>query len=376
MGIPRLPDVETLQAMGFTPAQIDKLCKGIPRKKLVDRVDAIHKILRKNDRQQFVNRYRWENLPNDLDGEFIERVLYYKYSGIFFYVPTLKSFNFLPYVGIGLDEKGRYTSCKPLPFNGKSEKENAQDAQVYFPGLVFEPIYDITETDSRIEIDKDGEAKTIIPAQTACVILNSYCKDLSQRAIPEQLMMDPLLYMMAEAAPLARTNLFANSGAKGMRVQNEDEESNVTMANEQLEEAALNGQRLIPVVGQTEFQEFANEGNADGEQFFLYMQALDNIRLQSYGLKNNGLFEKNSYINNTMAGNIQANVGQIYEDGLKLRQNFCDMVNAIWGLGIECNASETVTNSDTNMDGETLDDNPTQQVSSEEVQVTEESNNA
>ena len=64
----------------------------------------------------------------------------------------------------------------------------------------------------------------------------------------------------------------------------------------------------------------------------------------------------------------QANVGQIYEDALKLRQDFCDFVNAIWGLGISCSASETITNADTNMDGEILDDNLSQQIAPDEAQ--------
>lgn len=365
----RLPDIETLRAMGFNPAQVDKLLAYIGKKNnCIDRVDAIKKILRKNDRQQFVNRFQWNNLPNDLTGEFIERVLYYKYSGIFFYVPELKSFNFLPYVGIGLDEKGRYTRCKPLPFNGKSEKDTGEKELVYIPGLEFTPIYDITKTDIRNETDFNGKTAVVNPKVDGCIILNSYCRDLSQRAIPEQAMMDPLLDMMAEAAPLARTNLFANSGTKGMRVGNPDEYTNVLAANDSLERAALNGERFIPVVGMNEFQDFSGSGNADGEDFFMYMQALDNIRLQSYGLKNNGIFEKSEYINNTMAGNIQANVGQIYQDALRVRQDFCDFVNANWGLGISCSASETVTNSDTNMDGETLDDNPSHQIAQDEVQ--------
>ena len=169
--------------------------------------------------------------------------------------------------------------------------------------------------------------------------------------------MDPLLDMMAEAIPLARTNLIANAGTKGMRVSNPDEYSNVEAANKSIEKAALTGKRFIPIVGTTDFQEFSEGGKASGEEFFLYMQTLDNLRLQSYGLKNNGLFEKNQYINNTMAGNIQANVGQIYEDALKCRQDSVDLINAIWGPIVAVNASETVTNSDTNMDGETLDDN-------------------
>ena len=362
----RLPDVDTLRAMGFKPEQVDKLCGFLGKMgPCVDRVDAIRKILRKNDREQFVNRFQWHNLPNDLDGEFIERVLYYRYSGIFFYVPELETFNFLPYVGMGLDEKGRYTRCKPLPFNGKSEK-NTGELEVYIPGLEFKPVYDITKTEPRLEATYEGNVDIINPMVDNCVILNSYCKDLSQKAIPEQALMDPLLDMMAEAAPLARTNLFANSGTKGMRVANQDEYSNVIAANDNLQRAALNGERFIPVVGMTEFQEFGDNKSASGDDFFMYMQTLDNIRLQSYGLKNNGIFEKSQYINDTMAGNIQANVGQIYQDALNQRQRFCDFVNAIWGLGIWCSASETVTNTDTNMDGEVLDDQDGESIAPDE----------
>lgn len=106
----RLPDVDTIRAMGMNPAQVDKLLAYMARSKgpAIDNVDAIRKVLRKNDRQDFIRRFQWHNLPNDLDGEFIERVLYYKYSGIFFYIPELETFNFLPWVGQGgIDEKGR-----------------------------------------------------------------------------------------------------------------------------------------------------------------------------------------------------------------------------------------------------------------------------
>lgn len=366
MSKPRLPDIETLRAMGFDPKAVDRLCGYLGATNSIDRVSDIKKLLRKNDRQQFTRRYVWENLPNDLTGEYIERVLYYKYSGIFFYIPELNTFNFLPYVGTGLDEKGRYTRCKPLPFNGKSEKDADNEKQVYIPGLEFTPIYDITKTDPRIETDYAGNQNLVNPMLNGCVILNSYGRGIAQREIPEQALIDPILDMMAEAMPMARTKLIASAGTTGMRVGNEDEQANVEAANMSIERAALNGKRFIPVVGTTEFQEFANDSGEDVEIFMRYMTELDNLRLQSYGLKNNGLFEKEAYVNNTMAQNSQVNVGQIYEDGLKLRQDFCDFVNANWGLGIFCNASETITNSDTNMDGEILDDNQSQQFGPDE----------
>lgn len=57
MSKPRLPDIDTLRAMGFSPAEIDKLCRYLGMSEGVDRVGAIRKVLRKNDRQQFTRRY-------------------------------------------------------------------------------------------------------------------------------------------------------------------------------------------------------------------------------------------------------------------------------------------------------------------------------
>lgn len=361
MAGPRLPDTDTLKALGFKPELIEKNHNMKPC--IFDRVDAIKKVLRKNDRQQFCQRYVWENLPGDLTGEYIERVLYYRYSGIFFYMKELNKFNFLPFVGSGLDEKGRFRKAIPLPFNGASKED-----KVWIPGLEFKPIYDIaSETDPFVTTDLEGNEIVVDPFTDGCVILESYTKGLTQKEISEKDLMDPILDMMAEAFPMARTKLISSSGTTGMRVGTADEASNVAAANISLERAALEGRRFIPMIGMTEFQEFANGNGNDVEAFMRYMTELDNLRLQSYGLKNNGLYEKSAYVNNEMSQNSQVNPGQIYQDGLSLRQNFCDMINANWGLGISCSASETVTNFDVNMDGEIVDNNDGQ--SSTETQT-------
>lgn len=363
MGKPRLPDTDTLRGLGFDPDKIEKNHNGKPC--TFDRVDAIKRVLRKNDRQQFVQRYIWENLPGDLTGEYIERVLYYRYHGIFFYMKELNKFNFLPFVGSGLDEKGRYRKAVPLPFNGASK-----DEKVWIPGMEFKPIYDIAlETDPFITTNLEGEIITVDPFTEGCIVLESYTKGLTQKEIPEKDLMDPILDMMAEAFPMARTKLISSSGTTGMRVSSRDEESNVAAANITLENAALKGQRFVPIIGMTEFQEFANGNGNDVEAFMRYMTELDNLRLQSYGLKNNGIFEKASYVNSEMSQNSQVNPGQIYQDGLSLRQNFADMINAVWGLGVSCSANETVTNFDVNMDGELVDNNDGQSSAETQTQI-------
>ena len=97
-------------------------------------------------------------------------------------------------------------------------------------------------------------------------------------------------------------------------------------------------------------------GKAD--EFMMALQSLDNFRLSTYGLDNGGLFQKRQHMLQSeeemnMAGG--GSVGLIMQDGLSIRQRFCDIVNSIWGLGIWCDVSETASGSDKNMDGELSD---------------------
>ena len=45
------------------------------------------------------------------------------------------------------------------------------------------------------------------------------------------------------------------------------------------------------------------------------------------------------------------------QDGASIRQNFCNIANSIWGLGIWCEPSENVSGADINGDGLLYDRN-------------------
>ena len=54
-----------------------------------------------------------------MDGQLLERILYYRGQGAFFYMESLEKFFFLPFALDGeIDVYGRYTGITPLPFNG------------------------------------------------------------------------------------------------------------------------------------------------------------------------------------------------------------------------------------------------------------------
>ena len=308
--------------------------------------DNIRKTLRILDEQNAINRYVWYNLPNGLDGQLVERIMYYRAQGMFFEING--KFFFLPYALNGsIDVYGRFMGTTPLPFNGVARAGNKpEDEKPWIVGLIRKPIYDI------VEDIEDPEFKP----EECCVLLHDYSKQLSQLNIPRQILQEPILDAMAEAFPFARTNLIANSGVKGMRVNDEDQKASVELASKSVERAALNGKPWIPVVGNIEWQELTDGSTLKSEEFLMYMQALDNFRLSLYGLQTGGLFQKKSHMLESEQQMNEGNVGLVYQDGLTLRQKFCDIVNSIWGLGISCEASEVVTGMDKNLDGVVSDE--------------------
>ena len=173
---------------------------------------------------------------------------------------------------------------------------------------------------------------------------------MSQTIISRQVLQDPVLDVMAECVPLLRTALFNSSGVTAMRVNSQDEQSNVQAANASIDLAALNGQRYIPVLGQIDFQELAAGETLKSEEFLVAMQSLDNFRLSFYGLDNGGLFQKKAHM---LEAEQQANAGHAkspLDDGLMIRQHICDIANAIWGVGMSCEISETALGADKNGD--------------------------
>lgn len=337
----KLPDINTLIQAGINPKT------GLPI-----RIDSDGCLLKENirknmrilDEQDAINRYIWYNLPGSLDGQLLERILYYKGQGAFFYMPTNGQFYFLPYALDGtIDVYGRFNAITPLPFNGSTQTNEKGKIQPWIIGMNKVPVYG-----QPLEITTDMML-------TGCVLLHDYSKQYSETIIARQILQEPILDIMSEAFPMARTALIAHSGIKGVRVQDEDQASQVKLASKSITKAALNGNPWVPIIGTSEFQDLTDGQVLKSEEYLLYLQALDNYRLSLYGLDTGGLFQKKSHMLESEQSMNAGHAKLTYNDGLTIRQNFCDTVNAIWGLGIWCEPSESVLAADINGDGIAVD---------------------
>lgn len=348
MAGPRLPNISELISAGINPKT------GLPIK--MGNVgdgelkNNIKKFLRLVDEQDAVNRYTWYNLPGDLTGQEIERMLYYKGQLCFFYYEPLEKFFFMPYALDGsIDFYGRFNRVHPVPFiSGKDDEKTYKAQEDALSLLKLNCKYGLV-------LENDGTDDDLLTK--SCVLLHDYSKQLAQTIIPRQIVNDALLDVEADMIPFMRTALLAGTGIKGLRVQDADQQDAVEVASRSLEKSALNSRPWIPVVGAVDFQELTDGQLAKAEEYMMAMQSLDNFRLSGYGLDNGGLFEKKAHILNAENEVNQSNVGLILQDGLSIRQNFCNIVNSIWGLGIWCEPSQNEVMQDLDGDGKMYDSN-------------------
>lgn len=326
----KLPDMKTLLQAGINPKNglPVKMSSGAPDALLCD----ITRLITIMDRQDYLTRYEWFNLPSGLSGDMIERILYYRGQGIFFYMPTNDTFYFLPYALDGnIDVYGRYLRVTPLPFAGPSATTDGNKQKPWIDGLTRDPVYEVLLPQ---EVNDDT-------AVTKCAILRDYSEDISQTITPRADLQRALINAEAECLPRLRTALIGMSGIAGMRVTSEDEYSNVLAASKSMDHASLTGDRLMPIIGQIDFQDLGNNANiADVNQFSLAMQLMDNLRLSTLGISNGGLFQKNAQVLQSQQDNSNMASGYILMDGLKQRQDFCTIVNSIFGTLIWCEIAQ------------------------------------
>lgn len=341
----KLPDLTTLYQAGINPKT------GLPFKMGGDDKhlkEDIKKFLRLIDEQDAVNRYVWYNLPAGITSQELERMLYYKGQLCFFYDKDLEEFYFMPYALDGtIDFYGRYNTIHPVPMtSGTNDKAGKAQAQ-YLANKKLKCVYGIKDP---LELTKEDLVNS-------CVLLHDYTKQLSQTIIPRATVNDPILDIMANCVPYMNTSLLLSTGIEGIRVNDADQAEDVMVANRSMQNAALTGEPYVPITGNVEFQELNNGQTGKSEEYMLAMQSLDNLRLSGYGIDNGGLFEKKAHELQSEADINGGPVGLVLQDGSSIRQNFCNIVNSIWGLGIWCEPAENISGADLNGDGLIYDRN-------------------
>ena len=356
---------------GKTPKMIDgKLAKDLriaTRPKYVNENSAllvncskdkedIKKILRIIDEQDAVNRYKWYNLPCDITSNELERLLYFRGNICFFYMEERDKFYFMPYALEGtIDFYGRFNHIHPLPFSNGQEDEKSSRYKSQLQLLSQLKLKVIKQVVDEEEVDVKMLTKS-------AVILRDYTNQLAQVNIPRSVLNEPILNMMGDYFPFLTTNLLMGTGISSIRVQDSTEKDEVKKVSMAVYDAALSKNPYVAMTGKLDFQELTGGARNKAEDYLMAFQSLDNFRLSTLGIANGGIFEKKAHILESENAINNSVVLSSFQDGLKLRQDFCDIVNSIWGLDIWCEPSEASLGMDQDGDGDTIDEGGSQEV--------------
>lgn len=292
--------------------------------------EGIRSMYRDIDKAQAIRRFVWHNLPAGLTSDLIETVLYYKGQGAFFYIEELDKFFFLPYTlatknGTGLDEYGRYKSITPIPLAGGAVDENGK-VKPLFPGRIFDVDYDVV-----LPEDLTYEHLT-----NHAVIIRDYAPSaLSQFTEPRAGKQEAIIDVMSDCVPLMRTALVNGVGITGVKVRSQDEQVNVDVANNQVQNAAINGQKYVGIINGLDMQEL-NDARSTMmiDQYTRALASLDNIRVSAYGIPNGGVYEKAEHMLQDEQDLASGRNSLVFEDALAWREHACLVINSKWPLGM------------------------------------------
>lgn len=323
MGVPYLPNIEPIIAAGINPKT------GLPIKFSGNGTSALKSGIRRQlgvmDEQDATRRYLSDGLPEGLNNELVERVLYYTGQAILFQRYGVGYI--LPYALDGnIDVYGRFRGVTPLPFRGgvsAGGKEGSKDRITpWISGLKLIPVY------AGEEIPPNADPESL------CVIIRDYIEPGSELITPRYLLLSPLLDCMSDIIPFARTALQNSTGIQGMRVNNEGESSNVIAANSTTRRAAINADRFVPIVGSMDFQDLSSGSAGSVIDFMQMYTSLDNYRLSLHGIRNEGAFVKKAHMlerEQEMSGGA---TGLVLEDGLIQRKTSWNLANHIFGWNV------------------------------------------
>ena len=297
--------------------------------------EALGRNLEKIDYQQYLTRFKWHNLPEGMDSELIERVLYFCGSAMFFYIKELKKWFFLPYgmtseeAQIGIDFYGRFKRIKPYSFNGTSQedKKDKSTADIYLATQIRDNIIDIPMVETEEEAQKIFEEGAVIcfdKTPGLAYYVNSRNRDLK-----------PYISYLIKILIQTKSALINSSGFNmfSSDTQNASElmQMEIDSINADREEGKL-AAVVSKLLGNIEnLQSNAPAAMAD---FWASLQSVDNMRLKSLGISNDGVIQKSQY-QNIQEQSIDINDSlQVYLNCFFERVKFATIVNSIWGLDI------------------------------------------
>ena len=322
--------------------------------------DSLYAIMRQQNMIETLERYMWTNIPFGLTADLIERLLFFRGKGVFYFNDKVEKFQFLPFALNGvIDEYGRFTSCNTLPFTGVDQVEEGgkKSKSKRMLNAIYEDlpiVYDLPYNEEMI--------KGIRERKVVGIILNDNSLAVSQQPVIRSNYVKPVLHMLSTLMQIINTAMYGNADHNLIQIENEGELDSINEQIEAINFDILRGRRFTPIVGKLPINPIKTSNTANLEGLFETFNSLTNFLKSITGIANSGVFDKKAHLLQEEQKLNGSNSDDIYYNGLRLRQEFCLMVQAYYGYPIWCQSKRAMTEGEEEniVLGETSDSDNTQ----------------
>lgn len=294
--------------------------------------DSLYQIMRNHNRIETLERYMWLNVPFGLTQDIIERVLFFRGKGIFYFNDEVDKFQFLPFALNGtIDEYGRYIRCNTLPFTGVDEEEKDSKNKKKERRLIYENLDIVYDLPYNAEMMKMVKEK-----KTVGIILNDNSLGLTQQPIIRSNYVKPILHLMSTLMQIINTAMYGCADHSLIQVENESEIASINNQINAINFDILKGRRFTPIAGTLPIQPLKTSNTANLEGLFNTFNSLSNFLKSITGIANPGVFDKKAHLLQEEQQLNGSNADDVYYNGLRLRQEFCMMIQAYYNYPIWC----------------------------------------
>lgn len=343
----RMYDLTTLEASGIPLSKemlkygnsVDQHGNVITR----DPLDAglhyeqLYAIMQEQNFVETIERYMWTNIPFGLTQDLIERLLFFRGKGVFYFNDKVNKFQFLPFaLNKTIDEYGRYTSCNTLPFVGTDQTPKTGSKKLVTATYEdLELVYDLPYNEEMLAKIKKGKPVGII--------LNDNSLQIDQQPVIRSMYVRPVLHMMATLMNIINCAMFGAADHNLLQTENESKLEDIRKTIASINQNILHGKRFTVIADQLPITPLKSSNTADLEGLFGTFNSLSNFLKSITGVANAGVFDKKAHLLQEEQKLNGSNSDDVYYNGLRLRQEFCLMIQAYYGYPTWCESKRGMT---------------------------------
>lgn len=289
---------------------------------------SIFSIMTKQNQIETLERYFWINIPPGLTADLIERILFYRGTGCFYFNDKVGKFQFLPYaLSKTIDEYGRYTQCNTFPFTGT---DDGGDSKANPTEFIYQDLDIVWDLPYNREMINKARKKPV------GIILFDSSLSISQSPMIRSIYVKPVIRMLSTLFQIINTAMFGAADHNIVVVENESILDSINAQIEGINKDILDGKRYTPVVSPLEITPLKSSSTYDIEGLFNTYNSLTNFLKSITGIANPGVFDKKAHLLQEEQQLNGSNADDIYYNGLRMRQEFCMLIQQYYGYPIWC----------------------------------------